>query len=145
LDEDLKAAMRSRETDRRDTIRYLLSEVHKAEIAEQREFHDEDILRVLSRQASQRRESIEAFTKGNRQDLVDKEEAELAVVLEYLPEQMSRDAITETAREVIHKVGASGPQDMGKVMGALMPQLKGRAQGKEVSSVVTELLRSAGG
>ena len=137
--------MRSGDGRRRSVLRYLRSEIHNEEIARRGELDDEAVIGLLSRQAQRHRDSIEAFRLGNRQDLVDKEEAELAVVLEYLPEQMSRDAITETAREMIHKVGASGPQDMGKVMGALMPQLKGRAQGKEVSSVVTELLRSAGG
>ena len=95
LEEDLKAAMRAREAVRRDTIRYLRSEVQKAEKAEQRDFDDEDVLRVLGRQAAQRRESIEAFAKGGRQDLVDKEEAELEIILEHMPEQMSEEQIAE--------------------------------------------------
>ena len=144
LDEDLKAAMRSRETARRDTIRYLLSEVHKAEIAEQREFHDEDILRVLSRQASQRRESIEAFTKGNRQDLVNKEESQLRIILDYLPEQLSEGQVVELVREAIEEVGAAGPQDMGKVMGRVMPEVRGKVEGRVVNEVARRLLLSRG-
>ena len=135
--------MRSGDSLRRSVLRYLRSEVHNEEIARQGELDDEAVTGVLSRQAQRHRDSIEAFQQGNRQDLVDKEEAELAVILEYLPEQMSGDAITEIARKVIADLAASGPQDMGRVMGALMPQLKGKAQGKEVSSVVTELLKPA--
>ena len=128
LDEDLKAAMRSRETARRDTIRYLLSEVHKAEIAEQREFHGEDILRVLSRQASQRRESIEAFR----------------IILDYLPEQLSEEQVVELVREAIEEVGAAGPQDMGKVMGRVMPEVRGKVEGRVVNEVARRLLLSRG-
>ena len=140
LAEDLKAAMRAREAVRRDTIRYLRSEVQKAEKAEQRDFDDEDVLRVLGRQAAQRRESIEAFTKGGREDLVDKEKAELELILEYTPEQMSEDQITELVRAAIEEVGASGPQDMGKLMGRLMPQTRGKADGRTVNEIVRRLL-----
>ena len=135
--------MRSGDSLRRSVLRYLRSEIHNEEIARQGELDDEAVTGVLNRQAQRCRDSIEAFQQGNRQDLVDKEEAELAVILEYLPEQMSRDAITEIARKAIADLAASGPQDMGRVMGALMPHLKGKAQGKEVSSVVTELLKPA--
>jgi len=140
LEEDLKAAMRAREAVRRDTIRYLRSEVQKAEKTEQREFDDEDVLRVLGRQAAQRRESIEAFVKGGRQDLVDKEEAELEIILEYMPEQMSEEQIAELVQAAIKEVGASGPQDMGKLMGRLMPQTRGKADGRTVNEIVRKLL-----
>jgi uncharacterized protein YqeY len=140
LEEDLKAAMRAREAVRRDTIRYLLSEVQKAEKAEQRDFDDEEVLRVLGRQAAQRRESIEAFAKGGRQDLVDKEEAELEIILEYMPEQMSEEQIAELVQAAIEEVGASGPQDMGKLMGRLMPQVRGKADGRTVNEIVRRLL-----
>ena len=140
LEEDLKAAMRAREAVRRDTIRYLLSEVQKAEKAEQRDFDDEEVLRVLGRQAAQRRESIEAFAKGGRQDLVDKEEAELEIILEYMPEQMSEEQIAELVQAAIEEVGASGPQDMGKLMGRLMPQTRGKADGRTVNEIVRRLL-----
>jgi uncharacterized protein YqeY len=140
LEEDLKAAMRAREAVRRDTIRYLRSEVQKAEKAEQRDFDDDDVLRVLGRQAAQRRESIEAFVKGGRQDLVDKEEAELEIILEYMPEQMSEEQIVELVQAAIEEVGASGPQDMGKLMGRLMPQTRGKADGRTVNEIVRRLL-----
>jgi len=140
LEEDLKVAMRAREAVRRDTIRYLRSEVQKAEKAEQRDFDDEDVLRVLGRQAAQRRESIDAFKKGGREDLVHKEKAELDIVLEYLPEQMSEEQIAELVQAAIEEVGASGPQDMGKLMGRLMPQTRGKADGRTVNEIVRRLL-----
>ena len=140
LEEDLRAAMRGREAARRDTIRYVRSEVQKAEKAEQRDFDDEDILRVLGRQAAQRRESIEAFVKGGRRDLVDKEEAELKIILEYLPEQMSEEQITEAVQAAIEEVGASGPQHMGKLMGRVMPQVRGKADGRAVNEIARRLL-----
>ena len=145
LQADLKTAMRQRDQLRRSVLRYLLSEVHNQEIARQRPLSEEELLALLSRQAQQRRDSIEAFQKGGRQDLVDKERSELEVILEYLPRQMSPQEIEEVARKVIQEVGAQGPQDMGRVMGRLMPQLRGKAEGRVVSQVVTGLLRSLGG
>lgn len=145
LRDDLKTAMRRRDDLRRSVLRYLLSELHNQEIARQRPLTEEEVLALLSRQAQQRRDSIEAFQKGGRQDLVDKEQAELEVILEYLPRQLSREEIREEARKAIEEVGARGPQDMGRVMGHLMPRLRGRAEGREVSAVVSELLRSLAG
>ncbi|HUW46020.1 MAG TPA: GatB/YqeY domain-containing protein, partial [Dehalococcoidia bacterium] len=95
---------------------------------------------VITKEVKRRRESIEAFKKGNRSDLVAQEEAELAVLMSYLPEQMSRAEIMAAARQVVDAVGAKGPSDKGKVMSQLMPQLKGKADGKEVSEIVSELL-----
>lgn len=143
LDDDLKDAMRKGDAARRSTLRYLRSAIHNQEIAiQQKTLDDEGITAVLGRQAQQRRESIEAFTKGRRPDLVAKEEAELALILEYLPAQMGRDEIAEVARFAIEQVGARGPQDMGRVMGKVMPQVRGKAEGRDVSAVVSELLRS---
>ena len=94
----------------------------------------------MNKQARQHRESIDAFQKGNRPDLTAKEEAELAVLLEYMPQQMSRQEIVAAARKVIEEVGADGPGEKGKVMSKLMPQLKGEAPGAEINAVVMELL-----
>ena len=140
LESDLKTAMRSGDTLRRSVIRLLRSELHNQEIASQSELDDEGVVRVLSRQAQQRRDSIEAYRSGNRQDLVDRETDELRVILEYLPAQMTRDEIEGLVRQVIADTGAESARDMGKVMGALMPQVAGKAEGREVSSIVRDLL-----
>lgn len=142
LEDDLKQAMRERDVLRRDVIRYIRSEIRNQEIRLQRDLEDADAVQVLSRQAQQRRDSIEAFEKANRQDLVDKERAELDVIAEYLPQQMSEAEIDELASATIAEVGASGPRDMGKVMSAIMPQVRGRAEGKTVSALVSAKLRS---
>jgi len=142
LNDELKDAMRSGDTTRRTTIRYLLSIIQNEEIAKRSELDDEAVLAVLSRQAQQRRDSIEAFEKADRQDLVDKEKAELDFILPYLPQQLSADEIKDLVEQAITDVGASGPGDMGKVMGQVMPGVKGRAEGKQVSSIVADLLRA---
>ncbi len=124
-------------------LRLLLAEIRNVEIAEQRPADDNKVIEVIGREVKRRRESIEAFRKGNRNDLVKQEEAELAVLMSYLPKQMSREEIVAAAREVVEAMGAKGPSDKGKVMSQLMPKLKGKADGREVSEIVTELLGGA--
>ena len=141
LEDDLKQAMRSRDTVRRDVIRYLRSEIRNQEIRVQEELDDDGVVQVLSRQAQQRRDSIEAFEGAGRNDLVEKEQAELAIIMEYMPQQMTRDEIASLVQQVVTDVGATGPGDMGKVMSQIMPQVRGRAEGREVSSIVMETLR----
>lgn len=140
LTEDLKQAMRSGDTSKRSTIRLLLSAIHNAEIAKKAELDDGDILGIIAKEIRQRRESIEAFKSGNRQDLADTEEAEIAALEIYLPPQMSHEEISEVARRVIEEAGARGPGDKGKVMPKLIGELKGKADGREINAVVTELL-----
>ncbi len=142
LADDLKQAMRDRDVLRRDVIRYLRSEVRNQEIRDQKELDDAGVVQVLSRQAQQRRDSIEIYRDAARQDLVEKEESELSVILSYLPQQMTQEEITELVRKVVAEVGASGPADMGKVMGAIMPQVRGKAEGREVNAIVQQTLRS---
>lgn len=142
LQDDLKQAMRDRDETRKSVIRFVRAAIRDREIERRADLDEEGVLEVLSRQAQQRRDSIEAFEGAGRDDLVAKEAAELAVIQEYLPQQMSADEITELAKAAISETGATGPSDMGKVMGRLMPQCKGRAQGKQVSSIVRELLAS---
>ncbi|MBI4282678.1 MAG: GatB/YqeY domain-containing protein [Chloroflexi bacterium] len=142
LDEDLKKAIREQNVVRRSVIRYIRSEVHNQEIALQKPLDEEGILGVLSRQVRQRRESIAEFRKGQREDLVQREEAELAVIQEYLPTQLSVEEITALAQEVVRQVGAKGPGDRGKVMGRLMSQVKGKAEGSTVNEVVSRLLEA---
>ncbi len=141
LTEDLKGAMRSGDTLRRDVVRYLRSAVKNLEIQRQKPADDEAILELLGQQAKQRRDSIEAFTKGGRDDLVTKEQAELAIIMGYLPAQLTDEEITEIAATAIDEINASGPQDMGKIMGRIMPQVKGKSDGKKVSGIVAALLR----
>ena len=143
LDDDLKQAMRAKDVLRRDVLRFLRSEIRNQEIRVQRELDDDGVTQVLSRQAQQRRDSVEAFAEANRDDLVEKERAELAVIMEYLPQQMTRDEIVELVGQVVSEVGAAGPGDMGKVMSRIMPQVRGRAEGREVSSIVARTLRGA--
>ncbi|RLC72436.1 MAG: GatB/YqeY domain-containing protein [Chloroflexi bacterium] len=140
LTADLKQALKTGDTTRRSVIRMIIAGIKNAEIAKSAPLDDAGVMDVLAKQAKQHRESIAEFSKGNRQDLVAKEEAELAIILEYLPKQMSREEIAAAARQVIEQVGARGPGDKGKVMSQLMSQLKGKADGREVSDVVSELL-----
>lgn len=142
LMDDLKQAMRGGDKVRRSVIRLVMSAVKNAEIARQTVLEDPDILGVIAKEVKQRRESIEAFKQGDRQDLVAQEEAEMAILNEYLPQQMSREEIIAEARKVIGDVGAQGLADKGKVMPRLIAQLKGRADGGEINAVVTELLGS---
>jgi hypothetical protein len=139
---DLEQSLRKKDQLRCSVLRLVLSSLHNAEIAQQKTLEDDGILIVIDKEAKMRRESIEAFEKGNRPDLVSKEKAELAILLEYLPEQMTRDQIVAAARKVISELGASSVKDKGKVMSQLMPQLRGKAQGQEISEVVNELLSS---
>ncbi len=142
LNEDLRQAMRSGDTAKRDTIRMALAAIKNAEIAKNAPLADPDILGVLAKEVRQHQESIESFKQGNRPDLVAKEETELAILQSYLPKQMSRDEIVQAAKQAIAEVGAKGPADKGKVMSKLMSQLKGKADGREINAVVTELLNS---
>ena len=140
IQEALKGALKRQQGVEVSTLRLLLSEIRYAEIAQQKPADDGKVLDVIAREAKRRRESIEAFRKGNRGDLVEQEEAELAVLMSYLPKQMGREEIMAAAREAMDAVGARSPSDKSKVMAQLMPQLKGKADGREVSEIVAELL-----
>ena len=140
LMDDLKQAMRGGDKVRRSVIRLVMAAIKNAEIARQAALDDTDILGIIAKEVRQRRESIEAFRLGNRQDLVAQEEAELAILNEYLPQQMTREELIVAARRVIEEVGAQGLGDKGKVMPKLIAQLKGRADGRDINAVVTELL-----
>jgi len=140
LSDDLKQAMRGGDKVRRSVIRLVIAAIRNAEIARQATLDNTDILGIIAKEVRQRRESIEAFKQGNRQDLVAQEEAELTILNEYLPRQITREEIIAAARQVIEGIGAQGPGDKGKVMPQLIAQLKGRADGREINAVVTELL-----
>ncbi len=140
LMEDLKGAMKSGDVTRRSCLRMTVAAIKNAEIDRGGSLEDSDILGVIAKQVRTRQESIDAFRQGNRPDLQAQEEAEVVVLQAYLPEQVSREEIESTAREVIAQVGAQGPRDKGKVMPQLIVQLKGKADGREINAVVTELL-----
>ena len=142
LSDDLKQAMRGGDKVRRSVIRLVIAAIINAEIARQTDLDNSDILGIVTKEVRQRRESIEAFKLGNRPDLVAQEEVELAILNEYLPQQMTHAEIIVAARQVIEGIGAQGPGDKGKVMPKLIAQLKGSADGREINTVVTELLAS---
>jgi uncharacterized protein len=154
LNDDLKQSMRDKTELRTSTIRLLISAIRYAEMKKQEaEFDkhpeadlkqitmsDTDILGVIAKEIKQREESILAYQAGHRQDLVDKESAEMAYLKAYLPQQMGRPEIEVEARAAIAAAGAKGPSDKGKVMGKLVAKLKGQADGKLINDIVTELL-----
>ena len=140
LSDDLTQAMKDGDTVKRGTLRMLMSAINNAEIAKKSPLEEGDILAVISKEVKQHRESIASFQQGNRPDLVAKEEAEMAILEAYLPEQMTREAIIAEVKKVVAAVGAQGPGDKGRVMQQLMAELKGKADGKEINAVVTELL-----
>lgn len=142
LNSDLRQAMRSGDTVKRSTIRMVLAAINNAEIARQAKLADGDILSVIAKEIRQHQESIDAFKQGNRPDLVANETAEMAILQSYLPRQMSRDEIAAAAKRIIGEVGANSPNDKGKVMPKIIAELKGKADGREINAVVTELLSS---
>jgi len=137
---DLKEAMRTGNHKRRDTIRFLRAGIHNAEVEQGKTLDDQGVIAVIAKQVKLRRESIAEFRKAGRQDLLDKEEAELAILQEYLPQQLTRDEIAAAASKVIAEVGAHGRGDIGKVMPRLTAELRGRADGRTIGEVVSELL-----
>ena len=145
LTDDLKTAMKARDELTRDVVRLAISAIKTAEIDKRGALDAAGVTDVLSRMVRQYRESIVAFRDGDREAAAAKEEAELAIVMRYLPEQLSPEEIRALAQAAAAEVGASGPSDRGKVMGVLMPQLRGRADGAVVNNVVGEVLEGIGG
>lgn len=142
LQNDLKQALKGGDKTTVSVLRMLLTAVNYAEMAKQTTLSDSDILGVIAKEIKQREESIAAFKQGNRPDLVAKEEAEKNILQCYLPKQLTHDEIVMEAKRIISEVGAQGPRDKGKVMPRLVAALKGRADGREINGVVTELLGS---
>jgi uncharacterized protein YqeY len=140
LDEDLKSAMRAKDSLRMNTIRGLKSAVKYREIELMKPLDDAGILGVAATEIKRRRDSVEQYRAGNRPDLADKEEAEIRLLQDYLPQQLSSAELEAKVDEVIARVGAKGPKDMGAVMKALLPDVQGRADGKVVSELVKQRL-----
>jgi uncharacterized protein len=140
IESAMRDAMRARDERRTQTLRMAMSAAHNREIEMGRSLADEDYVDILSKQVKQRRESIEAFRAGGRDAMAANEEAEAAILAEFLPEALSADELGSIVRAAIAETGASSPADLGKVMGRVVPQTKGRADGKAVSDLVRQLL-----
>ena len=144
LEEDIRQAMRDRDRVRLEALRFLKSAVQAAEKTGGESLDDEGMIQVITKQANDRRESIRMFEQGNRTDLVAKESAELAILEEYLPPQLGQEELAQLVRDAIAETGAASPRDKGRVMGRLMPQVRGKADGGVVNAMVTEILESGG-
>lgn len=143
LMDDMKAAMKAKEDGKQKlaVIRMVRSAIRQTEIDGQKELDDNDIIALISKEVKMRKDSIDEFKKGGREDLVAQTEAEIAVLMPYLPEQLSEEEVRALVKEAIAATNATTPKDMGKVMGQqLMPKVKGRADGKMVNTIVKELL-----
>lgn len=144
LEDDIHAAMRSREQSKLEALRYLKSAIQMEEKSRGKPLHQEGLLQVVIKQVNDRREAIRMFQEGNRSDLVAKESADLAVIEVYMPPQLSQDELAELVRRVIEEVGATTERDKGKVMGRLMPQVRGKADGTVVNALVAQMLEAGG-
>ena len=144
LEDDIRQSMRDRNQVRLDALRFLKSAVQAAEKTGGESLDDVRMLDVVAKQVNDRRESIRMFQEGNRTDLVAKESAELQVLEEYLPPQMSRVELESLIQDLVSRVGATSIRDKGKLMGRLMPQVKGKADGAIVNELATQILESLG-
>jgi len=133
---ELKSAMKARDSVKINTLRMLLAQIKDLEIAEQRALTEEDELAVLTNAAKKRKEAIALYEQSDRTDLLEREQAELQIIASYLPRQLTRDEIEAAIADVISELNASTPSDLGKVMGAAMKRLKGKADGKLVQEIV---------
>ncbi len=140
IDQELKEAIRAKDERKLSALRLLKTAIRRAEVDKMRELSEEEILAVIADEAKKRREAIEQFSQGGREDLALQEKEELAILEAYLPKPLSREEIEEMARQAIKEVGATSPRQMGQVMKILMPRVKGRADGALVSKIVQELL-----
>ena len=140
ITDDMKAAMRAKESERLATIRLLIAEIKRKEVDERIELTDTQVLAVVEKMIKQRKDSITQFENGGRQDLADKEKAELTVLSAYMPAGLSDEEIAAEVAAAVAASGAAGPQDMGKVMGILKPKLAGRADMTAVSALVKKAL-----
>jgi len=142
ITEDMKAAMRARDSERLGTIRLLTAAMKQKEVDERVELDDVAVIGIVDKMLKQRKDSIEAFEKAGRQDLADKEKAEVTVLQAYLPARLSADEIAAEVKEIVAQLGAKGPGDMGKVMGAAKAKLAGKADMGQVSAAVKAALAS---
>ena len=143
LTEDMKQAMKDKESGklRLSVIRMARANIKNIEIDEKRELNDDEVLAVLVKEVKMRQDSLEEFAKAGREVLVEQAKQEIAILRKYLPEQLSDEELRALVEEAVAETGAAGPKDMGKVMAALMPKTRGRADGKRINTMVRELLK----
>jgi len=141
LNEDMKQAMKSQDKFKLSVIRMIRSSIKNAEIDRRKTLDDNEVLDVLSREIKQRKDSLQEFEKAGRDDLVENLKKEIAIIAEYMPQPLSEEELKAIVRQTIQETGASSKADMGKVMSALMPQVKGRADGKLVNQLVQQFLQ----
>ncbi|WP_026476295.1 GatB/YqeY domain-containing protein [Alkaliphilus transvaalensis] len=142
LTNDLKEAMKNKEQLRKNVITMVRADIKQIEVDKRIELGDEDVVDIIAKQVKQRRDALDEFEKGGREDLVDQARQEVEILLKYLPQQLSEEEIVKLVSETILEVGASTMKDMGKVMAAIVPKTKGRADGKLVNEIVKKYLQS---
>lgn len=140
LNDDIKTAMKSKDKDVLSVLRMMKASIQNEEIKSGTSLTPDDELTVLSREMKQRKDSLEEFSKADRMDLVEKIEREILIVSKYMPEQLSDDELKSLIQEAVNATGASSMKDFGKVMGAIMPKTKGKADGQKVNAFVKEQL-----
>ncbi len=140
LDQDMKAAMKEKDKETLSTIRMVRAAIKKVEIDKRKELNDEDVFEILVREIKQRKDSLNEYEKAGRTDLAAKEKQEINILSKYLPEQLTEEELRQIVTDAIAKTGATSKKEMGKVMGAVLPQVKGRADSKLVNQLVHQLL-----
>lgn len=140
LMEDMKSSMKNKDTIKKNTITMIRAAIKQREVDERIELSDEDILEIISKQLKEKRMAIEEFNKGNRQDLVELTEKEIEILLKYLPKQLSEEEIEQIVAETIKEINATSIKDIGIIMKAVMPKVKGKADGKMVNKAVRKIL-----
>ena len=140
LQQDMQAAIRERDELRRDTLRMVIAAAYNVQKQVGRALTDDEVISVLSREVKTRRESVEAFTAGDRPEAAAREQQEIEIISAFLPEQLGAEELTKLVADAVTESGATSPRDMGKVMNALMPKVRGRADGKTVSALVVQEL-----
>lgn len=141
IDRDLKEALKRRDSLRLNVLRMLKSDIRYKEIERRSELSDDEVISVLSSSIKKRKDSIQQFEKGEREDLASREKAELAVISKYLPEQLTEEELSDIISQAIEEVNANGPSSLGMVMKDVMPKIKGRADGKKVNQMVSSQLQ----
>lgn len=140
LNEDMKQAMKSQDKFRLSVIRMVRSSIKNAEIDQRKTLDDNEVLEILAREIKQRKDSLQEFEKAGRTDLTENLAVEIAIISEYMPQQLTEDEIKTIVRQTVQEIGAKSKAEMGKVMSALMPKVKGRADGKLVNQLVQQIL-----